>query len=88
MAVLAAPHRPQVATTAIGAGGCSPDTLRALVKYLDGISDTGIADLEIVPGMPCVYELDSELKAVRKYYVEPAGALETLEPALAGATAC
>lgn len=37
------------------------NSLRALVKYLDGISDTEIADLNIPTGIPLVYELDNNL---------------------------
>jgi len=42
------------------------DSLRALVKVLEEISDTDISDLEIPTGIPMIYELDRSLKAVRK----------------------
>ncbi len=45
------------------------NSLRALVKYLDGISDADIADLNIPTGIPLVYELDDELRAMRHYYL-------------------
>jgi 2,3-bisphosphoglycerate-dependent phosphoglycerate mutase len=45
------------------------NSLRALVKYLDGISDQEIAGLNIPTGMPLVYELDENLKPVRHYYL-------------------
>src|SRR4029077_8148292 len=45
------------------------NSLRALVKYLDAISDSAIVDLNIPTGIPLVYELDSELRAVRHYYL-------------------
>ncbi|MFZ3287028.1 MAG: 2,3-diphosphoglycerate-dependent phosphoglycerate mutase [Telluria sp.] len=45
------------------------NSLRALVKHLDGISDAGIASLEIPHGLPLVYELDAGLKPVRHYYL-------------------
>jgi 2,3-bisphosphoglycerate-dependent phosphoglycerate mutase len=45
------------------------NSLRALVKHLDHISDADIADLEIPTGMPLVYELDDSLKTQKKYYV-------------------
>ena len=45
------------------------NSLRALVKYLDGISDREILDLNIPTGIPLVYELDPELQPVRHYYL-------------------
>ena len=45
------------------------NSLRALVKYLDNISDEDIADLNIPTGVPLVYELDDELKPIRHYYL-------------------
>ena len=45
------------------------NSLRALVKYLDGISDEDIAALNIPTGMPLVYELDNNLKPLRHYYL-------------------
>jgi 2,3-bisphosphoglycerate-dependent phosphoglycerate mutase len=45
------------------------NSLRALVKYLDGVSETEIVGLNIPTGVPLVYELDSELKALRHYYL-------------------
>jgi len=51
------------------------NSLRALVKYLDGISDSDIASLNIPTGIPLVYELDPGLKPVRHYYLgDPAAA--------------
>jgi 2,3-bisphosphoglycerate-dependent phosphoglycerate mutase len=46
------------------------NSLRALVKYLDGISDNDIADVEIPCGIPLVYELDSDLNRIRSYYLD------------------
>jgi 2,3-bisphosphoglycerate-dependent phosphoglycerate mutase len=45
------------------------NSMRALVKYLDGISDTDIVGLNIPNGIPLVYELDAELKPIRSYYL-------------------
>jgi 2,3-bisphosphoglycerate-dependent phosphoglycerate mutase len=45
------------------------NSLRALVKYLDHISDQDIVELNIPTGVPLVYELDAELKPVRHYYL-------------------
>jgi 2,3-bisphosphoglycerate-dependent phosphoglycerate mutase len=45
------------------------NSLRALVKYLDGISDADIVDLNIPTGIPLVYELDAELAPIRHFYL-------------------
>ena len=45
------------------------NSLRALVKHLDAISDTDIVKLNIPTGMPLVYELDDSLKPQRHYYL-------------------
>ena len=45
------------------------NSLRALVKYLDDVSDTDIVELNIPTGIPLVYELDDRLKPVRKFYL-------------------
>ncbi|MBI5411747.1 2,3-diphosphoglycerate-dependent phosphoglycerate mutase [Candidatus Peregrinibacteria bacterium] len=45
------------------------NSLRALVKYLDGISDHDITELNIPTGIPLVYELDDSLKPLRHYYL-------------------
>ncbi|MBJ6725017.1 2,3-diphosphoglycerate-dependent phosphoglycerate mutase [Geomesophilobacter sediminis] len=46
------------------------NSLRALVKHLDRISDQEIIELEIPTGTPLVYELDEELRPLRHYYVK------------------
>ncbi len=45
------------------------NSLRALVKYLDNISDQEIVELNIPTGMPLVYELTDDLKPIRSYYI-------------------
>jgi 2,3-bisphosphoglycerate-dependent phosphoglycerate mutase len=45
------------------------NSMRALVKYLDGVSDGDIVGLNIPNGIPLVYELDAELKPLRHYYL-------------------
>jgi len=45
------------------------NSLRALVKYLDNISDEDIVELNIPTGIPLVYELDDELKPIKHYYL-------------------
>jgi 2,3-bisphosphoglycerate-dependent phosphoglycerate mutase len=60
---------PQLAagkTVLISAHG---NSLRALVKYLSGISDADITSLEIPTGQPIVYELNDDLTARERYYL-------------------
>jgi 2,3-bisphosphoglycerate-dependent phosphoglycerate mutase len=45
------------------------NSMRALVKYLDGIGDDDIVGLNIPNGIPLVYELDVDLKPIRSYYL-------------------
>ena len=45
------------------------NSLRALVKYLDTVSDEDIVGLNIPTGVPLVYELDESLKSIRNYYL-------------------
>ena len=45
------------------------NSIRALVKYLDGVSDEAIVGLNIPNGIPLVYELDADLKPLRHYYL-------------------
>lgn len=45
------------------------NTLRALVKYADRISDDNIAKVNIPTGIPLVYELEDDLKPIRSYYL-------------------
>jgi 2,3-bisphosphoglycerate-dependent phosphoglycerate mutase len=45
------------------------NSLRALVKYLDDVSEEAIVGLNIPTGMPLVYELDDHLKPLRSYYL-------------------
>jgi 2,3-bisphosphoglycerate-dependent phosphoglycerate mutase len=45
------------------------NSLRALVKHLDGISDQAIVKLNIPTGIPLVYELDEQLKPLKHYYL-------------------
>ena len=39
------------------------------MKYLDGISDADIVELNIPTGIPLVYELDEQLKPIKRYYL-------------------
>ena len=45
------------------------NSIRALVKYLDNISDSEITELNIPTGLPLVYELDEDLKPIQHYYL-------------------
>jgi 2,3-bisphosphoglycerate-dependent phosphoglycerate mutase len=45
------------------------NSLRALVKYLDDVSEADIVELNIPTGIPLVYELDDRLKPIRKFYL-------------------
>jgi len=45
------------------------NSLRALVKYLDNISDDAIVSLNIPTGIPLVYELDAAMKPIKSYYL-------------------
>jgi len=45
------------------------NSMRALVKYLDGIPDEEIVGLNIPTGIPLVYELDDDLRPLRHYYL-------------------
>jgi len=59
------------------------NSLRALVKYLDDVSDADIVELNIPTGQPLVYELNSSLKAVRHYYLGDPKAIEAAMAAVA-----
>jgi len=50
------------------------NSLRALVKYLDGVSDEEIVGLNIPTGIPLVYELEDDLRVIRSYYLGDAEA--------------
>jgi 2,3-bisphosphoglycerate-dependent phosphoglycerate mutase len=52
------------------------NSLRALVKHLDHISDEEIPELNIPTGIPLVYELDENMKALRHYYLGDQAAAE------------
>jgi len=59
------------------------NSIRALVKYLDGISDEAIVNLNIPNGIPLVYELDAELKPIKSYYLGDAEAAAKAAAAVA-----
>ena len=59
------------------------NSIRALVKYLDGISDQDIVGLNIPNGIPLVYELDDDLRPIRHYYLGDAEAAAKAAAAVA-----
>ncbi len=59
------------------------NSIRALVKYLDNISDVEIPELNIPTGIPLVYELDDNLKPIKHYYLGDAEAVAKAAAAVA-----
>ncbi len=82
------PHWEQVIAPAIRSGrrvivAAHGNSLRALVKYLDGVSDEAIVELNIPTGIPLVYELDGGLKPLRSYYLGDEAAIQAAAAAVA-----
>ncbi|MEM4987745.1 2,3-diphosphoglycerate-dependent phosphoglycerate mutase [Collimonas sp. H4R21] len=59
------------------------NSLRALIKMLDGISDQDIVGLNIPNGQPLVYELDADLKPIKSYYLGDQAAIAAAMNAVA-----
>lgn len=59
------------------------NSIRALVKYLDGVADADIVGLNIPNGIPLIYELDADLKPIRHYYLGDAQAAAKAAAAVA-----
>jgi len=59
------------------------NSLRALVKYLDNLSEQEVLELNIPTGVPLVYELDDNLKPVRNYYLGDQAKIEQAMQAVA-----
>lgn len=59
------------------------NSLRAMVKYLDGISDEDIVGLNIPTGIPLVYELNDQMKPERHYYLGDQDAIKAAQEAVA-----
>jgi len=59
------------------------NSIRALIKYLDEVSDADIVGLNIPNGIPLVYELDADLKPIRHYYLGDAQAAAQAAAAVA-----
>ena len=60
------------------------NSLRALVKYLDNVSDEEIVKLNIPTGIPLVYELDADLRPLRHYYLGDPEDIKKAMDAVAG----
>lgn len=59
------------------------NSIRALIKYLDGVSDSDIVNLNIPNGIPLVYELDANMQPLRHYYLGDAEAAAKAAAAVA-----
>ena len=59
------------------------NSLRALVKYLDDLSEEEVLKLNIPTGMPLVYELDADLKPIKNYYLGDEEAVKAAMDAVA-----
>jgi len=59
------------------------NSIRALVKYLDQVSEKDIVELNIPTGVPLVYELDADLKPLDHYYLGDQAAIEAAMQAVA-----
>jgi len=59
------------------------NSLRALIKYFDAMSDEAIVNVNVPTGIPMVYELEDSLKAVRRYYLGDAEAVAKATHAVA-----
>lgn len=59
------------------------NSLRALIKHLDNVSDDDIVNLNIPTGQPLVYELDDDLRPIRHYYLGDAAEVEAAMAAVA-----
>ena len=59
------------------------NSLRALIKYLDGIGDDAIVELNIPTAQPLVYQLDDALKPIRSYYLADPAEIAAAQAAVA-----
>lgn len=59
------------------------NSLRALVKYLEDVSDEAISDLNIPTGIPLIYELNDDLTPIRRYYLGDAATIDEAARAVA-----
>jgi 2,3-bisphosphoglycerate-dependent phosphoglycerate mutase len=85
------PYWHQTIVPAIGAGqrvviASHGNSIRALVKYLDNVSDRDIVDLNIPTGIPLIYELNDDLTPIRHFYLGDPAAVEQATKAVADQT--
>ena len=59
------------------------NSLRALIKYLDGISDKDVVNLNIPTGIPLVYELDDKIRKIKSYYLASTDTIVKAQRAIA-----
>jgi 2,3-bisphosphoglycerate-dependent phosphoglycerate mutase len=59
------------------------NSLRGLIKYLDGLTDQAIIDVNVPTGIPLVYELDDQLRPLRNYYLGNAEAVAKAQHSVA-----
>jgi 2,3-bisphosphoglycerate-dependent phosphoglycerate mutase len=59
------------------------NSLRALIKYLDGISETDIVGFNIPTAQPLIYELDASLRPTGSYYLADENTIRTAQAAVA-----
>ena len=79
-AIVVAPTIRAGKTVIIAAHG---NSLRALVKHLDNVSDADVVNLNIPTGQPLIYELDEHLKPIRHYYLGDEEAIKAAMHAVA-----
>ena len=84
------PYWHETIVPAVGAGqrviiAAHGNSLRALVKYLDGMSDEQTVGLNIPTGIPLVYELEDDLTRIRSFYLGDPDAIKRATQAVAGA---
>ncbi|MCB1927296.1 MAG: 2,3-diphosphoglycerate-dependent phosphoglycerate mutase [Rhodocyclaceae bacterium] len=60
------------------------NSLRALIKYLDGVSDEDIVGLNIPTAQPLVYELGPDVRPIRSYYLADEDTIKAAQAAVAG----
>jgi 2,3-bisphosphoglycerate-dependent phosphoglycerate mutase len=82
------PFWDEVLVPAIGSGqrvliAAHGNSIRAMVKMLDGIGDAEIVGVNIPNGIPLVYELDAALKPIRRHYLGDAEAAARAAAAVA-----
>jgi 2,3-bisphosphoglycerate-dependent phosphoglycerate mutase len=60
------------------------NTIRALIKFLDNVSEADITELNVPTGIPLVYEFDDALKPLKSYYIGDPAVIAAAQAAVAG----